>query len=399
MAGIQPMNVDPRPALLDRSKVRFWAVGAAAGLGLGLLVSALRNAWTRIWEIDFRVFYESGLAWRTGGDLYATARAFPNLNPPQFIVAFAPLTWLPPDVAVKVWLAINVAAAIGAAVIIWRELDLPRSHTAFMAAIAITGVSTCIEFGIEEGQPLGIFAWLCTVAWSAQRRNDWKLAGCLLGLLVSLKPFMACFLVIALLRRQWMTIVCSMVAAFASVAAGIAVAGLYSFERWIEIGRRVSWFKHPLNASVAGLLARADIGWQLWLPLSLLLVVATVVVIRKVEDVDVEWLACGVLSILVNPLGWVYYLPLLAGSLTAVALRAPSVLLPWLSFVWPVPLLMGQAAFTPWTAVTVYSLHSWGLIGVWCVLMGWIVQERRKGSIGGEHLRVGEVRVAATGVR
>jgi Glycosyltransferase family 87 len=393
------MNADPRPALLDRSKIRFWAFGAAAGLGLGLIVSALRNAWTRIWEIDFRVFYESGLAWRTGGDLYATARAFPNLNPPQFIVAFAPLTWLPPEAAVKVWLAINVATAVGAAVIIWRELDLPRSTTTFMAAIAIVGVSTCVEFGFEEGQPLGIFALLCTVAWSAQRRDNWKLAGCLLGVLVSLKPFMGCFLLVALLRRQWTTIVCSIAAASVSVAAGVAIAGVDSFSRWIEIGRRVSWFKHPLNASIAGLLARADIGWHLWLPLTLLLVVATVVVIRKVDDVDTEWLACGVLSVLGNPLGWVYYLPLLAGSLTAVALRTPSVLLPWLAFVWPVPLLIGQAAFTPWTAVTVYSLHSWGLIGVWCVLMRNIVQESRKRSIGGEHLHVREVRVAATGVR
>jgi hypothetical protein len=393
------MNADPRPAFLDRSAIVRWTVGAATGLGIGLIASALKNAWTRIWEIDFRVFYESGLAWRTGGDLYATARAFPNLNPPQFIVAFAPLTWLPPDVAVYVWLAINVAAAIGAAVIIWRELDLPRSTTAFMAGVAITGVSTCVEFGFEEGQPLGIFALLCTVAWSAQRRNDWKLAGYLLGVLVSLKPFMGCFLLVALLRRQWTTIICSIVAALVSVAAGVAVAGLHSFERWIEIGRRVSWFKHPLNASVAGLLARAEIGWHFWLPLSLFLVVATVVVIRKVDNVDTEWLACGVLSILVNPLGWVYYLPLLAGSLTAVALRAPRVLLPWLAFVWPAPLLMGLAAFTPWTAVTVYSLHSWGLIAVWCVLMRWIVQESRKGSIRGEHLRVREVRVAAAGVR
>src|SRR5262245_48165906 len=393
------MNAELRPALLDRPKIRFWALGAAAGLGLGLIASALKNASTRIWDIDFRVFYESGMAWRAGGDLYATARAFPNLNPPQFIVAFAPLTWFPPDTAVKVWLAINVAAAIVTAVIIWRELDLPRSNTAFMAAVAITGVRTCIEFGFEEGQPLGIFALLCTIAWSAQRRDNWKLAGLLLGVLVSLKPFMGCFLLVALLRRQWTTIAWSIIAALMSEAAGVAVAGVHSFSRWLEIGRSVSWFKHPLNASIAGLLARAEIGWHLWLPLTLILVVATVAVIRKVDNVDTEWLACGVLSILVNPLGWVYYLPLLAGSLTAVALRTPRVLVPWLAFVWPVPLLIGQAAVTPRNAATVYSLHSWGLIAVWCVLMRCIVQEGRKGSIRCERLRIREVRIAATGVR
>jgi hypothetical protein len=339
------------------------------------------------------------MAWRTGGDLYATARAAPNLNPPQFIVAFAPLTWFEPDVAVKVWLAINVAAAIGAAVIIWRELDLPRSNTAFMAAIAITGVSTGIELGFEEGQPIGVFALLCMAAWRAQRRREWKLAGFFLGVLVSLKPFFVCFLLLSFVRREWKTLLWSVATTVLSVAVGMWAAGIHSFSRWIEIGRQVAWFAHPMNASLAGLLARALAGWQIWVALALLLVLATVAAIRHVDDVDAGWLACGVLSLLVNPLGWVYYLPLLAGSLTAVALRAPSVLVPWLAFVWPVPLLMRQAAFTPWTAVTIYSLHSWGLIAVWCVLMRCIVEESRKGAIRGEHLRVREVRVAATGVR
>ena len=29
-----------------------------------------------------------------------------------------------------------------------------------------------------------------------------------------------------------------------------------AFRRWIEIGRQVAWFAHPMNASLAGLLAR-----------------------------------------------------------------------------------------------------------------------------------------------
>ena len=235
------------------------------------------------------------------------------MNPPQFIVAFAPLTLLSPAVAVKVWLAINVAAAGGAAVIIWRELELPRSYTAIMLGIVATGLCTSIQFGFEEGQPIGVFALLCMAAWRAQRRREWRLAGFLLGVLVSLKPFLACFLLLPFVRREWTTLLWSVATTVLSVAVGIGAAGIHSFSRWIEIGRQVVWFEHPMNASLAGLLARAGNGWQVWLALALLLVLATVAAIRQVDDVDAGWLACGVLSLLVNPLGWMYYLPLLAG--------------------------------------------------------------------------------------
>ncbi len=364
------MNVNPLPAGLDRSRLIRWLLAAAAGLGIGLIASALRNAWVRAGgDIDFTVFYQSALAWRTGLDLYETTRALPNLNPPQFIIALAPLAWFDVQTAISGWLALNLVMAIGAAVIIWRELGLPRSPLALMAGVAAAGLSTSVQFAFEEGQPVGVFALLCTAAWKAERRAEWRRAGILLGILVSVKPFFGCLLLVGLLRRRWTTLFWSMASAAACIAAAVVLAGTHAFSRWIEIGRQVSWYNHPLNASLAGLLARGDVGWQIWLSLALLMLLATIAAVRKADDLDGGWLVSGIVSLLVSPLGWVYYLPLLAGPLTAVARRRPKVLVPWLAFMWPMPLVIGHAPFTPWTAVTVYSFHSWGLIATWIVAM------------------------------
>ena len=72
------MNTKTPHTMVGRARVVRWALGAAAGLGIGLICAALRNAWERVGEVDFSVFYQSGLAWRTGADLYETPRAFPN---------------------------------------------------------------------------------------------------------------------------------------------------------------------------------------------------------------------------------------------------------------------------------------------------------------------------------
>jgi hypothetical protein len=341
-----------------------------AAIALGLIAAAAKSAWRDVSDIDFHVFYQSAIAWRTGGDLYQSIPdALPNLNPPQFIVAFAPLTWLDERTAIGVWLALNLASLLVALRIIWRELNLPWSFTSLMVAIAAAGLHIGLVFGIEEGHPVGIFTLCLTAAWAADRRHQWKRAAVLLGLLASVKPFFGCILLIALCRGQWRSILWSAGIAAAAIVGGLGLAGATSFDRWIETGRQVSWFRHPLNASLAGLTARAGWDWQVWALLAIGALAWTAVTIRRSNDLDVEWLASGLLSLLISPLGWAYYLPLLAGPLAAMTIRRPVTLLAGIGFLWPVPFAMALVPTTPWTNVTIVSMTSWSLITLWCTAL------------------------------
>ena len=96
---------------------------------------------------------------------------FQNLNAPHFVVAFAPFTLAAPALSVVIWTLFNGAAVLLTALLIWRELALPRSFTSFGLAIACAGLTTGLQFGLEEGQPTGFLMLLFTAAWIAARRG------------------------------------------------------------------------------------------------------------------------------------------------------------------------------------------------------------------------------------
>jgi Glycosyltransferase family 87 len=340
----------------------------AAAVGLGLISTAVTWASRHAGDIDFHVFYASALAWRSGTDIYpAIPGALPNLNPPQFIVAFTPLTWLDEQTASGLWSALNLASLFAAARIIWRELGLPVSFTSLMAAIAAAGLNIGLAFGVEEGHPVGLFTLCLTAAWAAERQRRWRTSAMLLGLLASVKPFFACLLLIAFCRGRWKTMLWALGTAAAGLSVGIALVGTTGFFRWLETGRQVSWFHHPLNASIAGLAARAGIGWEAWALVTVAVLAVTAAAVRRSTDLDGEWLACALVSLLASPLGWAYYLPLVAGPLTAIAIRRPVILLAGTGFVWPVPFAMALVPTVPWANITLISLTSWSLIALWCV--------------------------------
>jgi hypothetical protein len=138
--------------------------------------------------------------------------------------------------------------------------------------------------------------------------------------------------------------------------------------------RRLTTVHHPVNASLA---ARAGTGWELWTLVAIAVVAATAFAIRHSSDLDAEWLACGLVSLLASPLGWAYYLPLVAGPLTAIAMRRPFILLTGLGFLWPVPFAMALVPTSPWANVTIMSLTSWSLIALWCAALSTLTRDGR----------------------
>lgn len=323
---------------------------------------------------DFRSFYSSAVAWRHGSDPYvqpASAGPNANMNPPAFVALFSPLAVLPIWPATVAWLAFNVLAFLLSLWLVARELGRPPTRNWIIVTVAFAGSQSQIS--------LGQVAWLCmlpaTLCWRDWRRGLDARAGLWLGLLVAIKPIFLPVLGIALLRPRWRLLSSALATIGVISLFGGMACGWDAYPSWLRAGATVGWYALPLNASLRGVFARLGASPALvgawWLSVAALLWATAKVLAPKQASVDGQLAAGFLTSLLVSPLGWVYYIPVAIGPLLGVLDLRRLSWWQWLGLAglfWPVGLawapVASQLQQTPWNA-TVGSLYFVGLLTLW----------------------------------
>lgn len=225
------------PALVDyiRHRTRLWA---AAGLWTGILLIAFDLYAAVVTFLpdyrvrnDFRLIYGGALAaWRSGYnhlyDLAAQKSATeglgsgfywqPYLNPPPLAWLAAPLIALPFGVAIWLWTALLVAAAILA----WYAIA-PGTGLTKAAYLALFLGLFPTAFGLMVGQPDALVAAAVAVAWWLAQRNQPIAAGVALSV-IAIKPQLAILVPVCLLVAGHTRVL----AAWLGVSVVIGVAAL-----------------------------------------------------------------------------------------------------------------------------------------------------------------------------
>ena len=171
-----------------------------------------------------------------------------------------------------------------------------------------------------------------TAAWIAARQGHHARAGAWLGLAAAIKPFLFIFVPYFIVKRNWPALRSLALVAAATAATGVLVFGFDAYREWFSQLPRINWATHYFNASIAGVAERlfgrsyyAIVGRQIWIERMLILTATAVVagvtfrrLARRraadgVEPTDVDWAVLLMASLLLSPLGWVYYLWILLG--------------------------------------------------------------------------------------
>jgi len=219
---------------------------------------------------------------------------------------------------------------------------------------------------VHLGQVGWIVALITTLAWGAARHSRWRAAGLWLGCAAALKPFLLLFFLVLLVRRRWRALWFAAVAFAASIAIGAGVFGADALRDWIALlgaGAPPGQMSYFINASLPAILVRAGMAGSVALGSGLLVAVVSVWATRTIEE-DLAWVIGLTCAILASPLGWIYYVPLLAAPLAGAATEGRLPGSTWR--IWP---LLAFPAFsralfqsTPMLAVSAGSLYSWALL-------------------------------------
>ena len=365
---------------------------------------------------DFAVFYRSAQLAVQGDNPYdqiALERTperirTPNLNPPHATLLFAPLTFVAPLTALTIWLVASVLSALLVCRLVFRELHIratPRTIalTAFILLCAAPTGAFLLFFQVS---------WLLwapvTASWALARNGRWNAAAAVLGVAISIKPFLGLFVPFFLLRRQWRVALIASSTAGLCFAAGLLALGWNTFASWLRAIASVTWAAHIFNASVMGfsdrLFNQRDIAyvWALapfarWPLVAAGLSLLGIVIVSvgswfalRLHGVKNEWSNDPTVTVdrifaitlfaalLITPLGWIYYYCLPAAPMIAL-LRNPQ----WRASIrWrkgflvvgvvsmalsPGTVLIGQPA--PWATASIGSAYFWGALSLWiCTL-------------------------------
>jgi hypothetical protein len=274
---------------------------------------------------DFAIFYRSALAWRMGGTMYPGDHV--NLNPPAVAVAYAPFTYVSTRTAQTIFTLLGVACVVVSSR--WITEASPRTPSLVLASIVLAVDAGWINLWLEQE---GLLLMLVvTAAWIADREHRDLSAGAWAGLAIYAKPFLAVLILYWVWRRRWRRIGMTFATGSVLLLLGAALAGPASYVSWWRsLGLAPAPYA-PLNASLLGLWSRTFFGSEFAPALirqpvpvlitawSLSLVALLWAISRRIaadrDHVDRAWALVLIGSLLASPLGWIYYLPIVAGPL------------------------------------------------------------------------------------
>jgi hypothetical protein len=259
-----------------------------------------------------------------------------------------------------------------------RELGLRMSGAMRVTLVAFALATPPSRDVFVNGNMVWPLALAFTAAWRLARRERLSRAAAVLGALATVKPFLGMFGLLFLVRRQWHALGAMTAAALVTLALAILVTGSAAFAAWFDAVGRITWYDVRFNSSVFGFLARVwhpdPIAWGVVL---VALAIGTAGVLRsRASGLDRDWLFVFLAALLASPLGWRYYLCLIAGPLVATLLRAPvrgfAVAALGALVVSPAPSL---GSSSPVLLATFGSIPMWAAaLCAWCVLASTDVQ-------------------------
>lgn len=368
LLGARERERNMAPWLLRRLVIALMAaMTALAGAWLAnVYVSEWRTLLESPWATDFYKFYLSGERLQQGLSMYweplprlapgdpcfvdakghATDRRaltdaclHPNLNPPFFAVLAWPLAYLDYATAWAVWSVASVACGLLGAACLVQTYARQKTGRAWRIPLVCLALFAYFPtyVSLTYGQTTLFVLLLLVLGGRSLRQGDDVHAGVWLGLAVSLKPFVALALLAMLFAGYLRAFRVAFVTCALAAAMGLILVGWDDHQDYVKIAGDVTWLAASWNASFAGYFSRIlggseNVPWlQASMVAKLLSIMSSVAVLTAIgvllhrtknlgrgARVDALFALVVPAMLLLSPLGWLYYFPLLAISCVVI---------------------------------------------------------------------------------
>lgn len=256
-----------------------------------------------------------------------------NLNPPFFILLSFPLAYLSYPQALLLWTSLSIVAGALGILLLQQKLD-QAAFSASCALLLLIGLFSYFPsfVNLQFGQVSLLLLPLLVLGWRAARDEKTIRAAIFLGIATSLKPFIGLFLFYFLMRKKWRGLCAFFVTLLSCALIAALFLGLDSYLTYYHACQQIKWAASSWNVSIYGFLLRLWGGIEsnvALLPapglitylypflagiffLAIIHFLRPSVDIQAEQKVDLDFSVIILGMLLLSPLGWFYYFPLLS---------------------------------------------------------------------------------------
>jgi alpha-1,2-mannosyltransferase len=340
MSGCGSLLSTERSAVRGDARIRdavlytaaFWVFAAALWMDvryLGGTLGRISTSSMRV-HVDFDSFWLSARALLEGGDIYDTGARLVNLNPPVWTVLISPLGLMEAIDAYRLFVLLSVLIVLG--YLAWTAEELGLRPVWAVVGAGLLLLSSPLISTLALGQVYPVLALGLVAAWILDRRENRRLSGVALGLVVALKPSMAPVLLWPLVRRRWDAFAAACVSGLAATLVGLVVAGPAATWRYVGVLNEGSAAAYWDNASIPAAMARfftehpygqnaATLPWMVYVGYAIGIAVVVVTAARIRGGGEAGLWALVAASLLASPIAWHNYLVLLAPGVLLLLAR------------------------------------------------------------------------------
>ncbi|HEV2613976.1 MAG TPA: glycosyltransferase family 87 protein [Gammaproteobacteria bacterium] len=287
---------------------------------------------------DFYKFYESTLLYFSGQNLYSNliielkgplysewVSANGNLNPPFFTLLLLPLHVFNYGDAYKIWSEISIACIFIGGYLALRPF--PQWHKNTFPILTLFAMYVPNSVNLAYGQISTMLLVIVVLAWLSARENKDISAGLLIGFACAIKLFCGLFLIYFLCLKRYRLVAVSILVILMAALLGLLVFGIQPYFAYHGTLSQIGWYAVSANDSLYGffykLFSNAEKNQPFIVAPYLVNIFTVGCSVLLMGYLIRHWIKWGnqkfdigfslviVSMLLLSPLGWVYYFPLL----------------------------------------------------------------------------------------
>ncbi|HEV2613973.1 MAG TPA: glycosyltransferase family 87 protein [Gammaproteobacteria bacterium] len=271
---------------------------------------------------DFFKMYQSTLFYYSGQNIYSADN---NLNTPFLLLFLLPFHVFNYAQASQVWNVILILSVLLGAYFALRPF--PQWHKNTLPLMALFSIYLPNSSTLACGQITPILLVFLVFAWLLARKGNDYSAGVLIGFLCALKLFFGLFLIYFLCLKRVRLVLTALATMIMAFLISVYVFGLQSFVSYHTVLHHITWYASSWNASFYGFFTRLFSNAEGNVPVvvapyftTIFTVLCSVVLMVCLIGLWIKWgrqkfdngFSLVIVSmLLLSPLGWVYYFPLL----------------------------------------------------------------------------------------